>query len=69
MQYYYHNKTKKGKQMPNILIGVVITAVLAGYIFGWRGVLVIFLICLYAGGFQPRKKSGRLLSWIEKLGE
>ena len=66
--YVIVGKTKKGKQMPNILIGVVITAVLAGYIFGWRGVLAIFLVCLFAYCL-PRKKSGRLLSWIEKIGK
>lgn len=68
MLYIYVGKTKKGKQMPNILSGVVITAVIAGYIFGWRGVLAIFLVCLFAG-CMPHKKSGRLLSWIEKIGE
>lgn len=54
--------------MPNILIGVIVTFILAGYIFGWKGILACFLICLYVCCL-PHKKSGRVLSWIEKLGE
>lgn len=54
--------------MANILIGTIATAILAACIFGWHGVLAIFLVCLFACCL-PRKKSGRLLSWIEKIGE
>ncbi|MBQ9775580.1 MAG: hypothetical protein IJW17_06025 [Lentisphaeria bacterium] len=56
--------------MPNILIGVVITAVLAGYIFGWRGVLAIAFICLCCYICKDRReKPGAILSFIEKIGK
>ena len=54
--------------MPNILIAAIITAVLAGYIFGWRGALAVVAVCLFAG-LGKYKPAGKIEKFLNKLGE
>ena len=54
--------------MPNILIAAIITAVLAGYIFGWRGVLAVVAVVLFAG-LGKYKPAGKIERFLNKLGE
>lgn len=53
--------------MMNVLIGFVVASALAVWLLGWFAVPVVLLFCFFAC-FSPRKKSGAVLSFIEKLG-
>ena len=55
--------------MDNHLFGFIATAVLLGFIFGWKGVLAVILWGVVAACQPRQKKKSKLLSSIEKLGE
>ena len=64
----YPRKKPKGEKIPNILFGAIITVVLAGYIFGWRGALAVGAIFLLAGlGKYP--PPGKIERFLNKLDE
>lgn len=53
--------------MKNVLVALVVTSALFIWLFGWFGVGIVALFCLFAV-CVPRRKSGPVLSFVEKLG-
>ena len=54
--------------MDNALIGYFATAVLFGFIFGWKGILAVALFGICAIG-HSRGKHSNLVLWMMKLGD